>query len=482
MRAVLYLRLSEQDDASTGIARQEADLRARAEREGWTVARVLVDDGISGRRSRANADAALAMLTDREADVLAVWKFDRWSRQGLGALARLVEVLDERPGALFVADRDGLVSSQPAWRIIASVLAEVARMEAENTSARVSSSIAALRSDRRFAGGTVPFGYTTAPNPDGPGRVLVVHEAEAAVLREAIDRALSGEPLWTVCRDFNARGIPAPRSPYRRLERAGEPLDEADTGVWRVQSLTRTLTSSHLLGRVTHRGELLRGESGLPLTVWEPLTSSETLSRLRSLLLPPEAPSRPRRRRSRPLSGLIRCSVCGSPLYVRTSNGYPLYGCPSSVNGALCPSPRIQARSLESYVIAEARSRLSDFRLSETVVVAGDPSALLDVEEALRHASAALLQDGADVPALVARIDTLKTRRASLRESTGPRTLHALREGPLWCDAFDEATSDDRRRDLLGVAIDEVRISPALRRTNTLDPARVEILWRQDLA
>ena len=153
MRAVLYLRLSSSDDASTSIRRQEADLRLRAEREGWDVAAVLVDDGISGGKARANADEALAMLRDGRADVLAVWKFDRWSRQGLGALAALIDVLDARPDALFVADRDGLSSSQPAWRIIASVLAEVARMERENTRARVLSSLAHLRTSGRYAGG-----------------------------------------------------------------------------------------------------------------------------------------------------------------------------------------------------------------------------------------------------------------------------------------------------------------------------------------
>lgn len=481
MRAVLYLRLSEQDDASTGIARQEADLRARAEREGWQVVRVLVDDGISGRRSRANADAALQMLADREADVLAVWKFDRWSRQGLGALSRLIEVLDERPGTLFIADRDGLSSEQPAWRIIASVLAEVARMEVENTQARVRSSIEALRKARRFAGGTVPFGYTTAEQPDGPGRVLVADPEEALVVEEAAERLLGGEALWAVCADFNARGIPAPRSEFRRLKRAGKETDDASRGVWRVQSLRRTMTSSHLLGRVTHRGEILRDDRGLPLTVWEPLLTPETLSRLRADLLPPAGPVRPREARSRPLSGLLHCASCGSRLYVRTSNGRPLYGCPSSRNGAVCPSPRVQAESLERYVESEARARLFDFRLSETVIVSGDPSALIDVEESLQAASAALLKDDADVPAILARIEALKARRATLRDSTGPKTLHTLREGPLWTDAYDAATDDDRRRELLSVGIERVLLSPMRRRTNVLDPERVEIRWREDL-
>ncbi|MGC5166454.1 recombinase family protein [Luteimicrobium sp. DT211] len=85
------------------MSRQEDDLRALAAREGWVVVRVLVDDGISGRLARANATEAVTMLADGRADVLAVWKFDRFTRQGLGALAELMDALGSRPGTLFVA-------------------------------------------------------------------------------------------------------------------------------------------------------------------------------------------------------------------------------------------------------------------------------------------------------------------------------------------------------------------------------------------
>src|SRR5664279_2652107 len=95
-RCVLYLRLSESDEVSTSIARQETDLRQRAEREGWTVVKVLVDEGLSGGKRRDNGDLALGLLDSGQADVLIVWKFDRWSRMGLTAVADLIEVLDRR--------------------------------------------------------------------------------------------------------------------------------------------------------------------------------------------------------------------------------------------------------------------------------------------------------------------------------------------------------------------------------------------------
>ena len=100
MRAVLYMRLSKTTEESTSIERQRRDLEALCEREGWSVVAELEDDGISGGKRRARADEALAMLRDGRADVLCVWKLDRWSRQGLSAIADLVDVLDER--GLFV--------------------------------------------------------------------------------------------------------------------------------------------------------------------------------------------------------------------------------------------------------------------------------------------------------------------------------------------------------------------------------------------
>src|SRR5690242_17335288 len=102
-RAVLYLRLSELTDGSTSIVKQRDDLRALAEREGWDVVAEFVDEGISGRKSRVNAYEALSMIRNQRADVLVVWKFDRWSRQGLPALAALIETLDMRDDAVFVA-------------------------------------------------------------------------------------------------------------------------------------------------------------------------------------------------------------------------------------------------------------------------------------------------------------------------------------------------------------------------------------------
>ncbi len=400
-RAVLYLRLSESDDASTSIARQETDLRARCDREGWEVVAVLTDDGISGGKRRAKADEALAMLGDARADVLLVWKFDRWSRQGLRAVADLSAVLDARPTALFVADRDGVSSSQPAWRIIAAVLSEVARTERENTSTRVTSSVAALRRGGRFSGGNVPYGYSAAPNPQGPGRVLVICDEEAAVVREAAERVLAGTSIYRVVTDLNATAVPTRRG-----------------GQWSVQALRQVLTADAILGRVTHRDELLRDADGMPATVWEPVLDLETVHRLRALTDTPKPNTAIRRRKenARLLSGLAACGECGAPLYVRTSGrAIVTYACSTRSNGKTCPGLAVTSKRLEEYVVATFLDRHGDAEYLTRLEATREETDLAEVERAIAETTAAMQEDDADEQALVSRLKSLKAVRAEVR-------------------------------------------------------------------
>lgn len=461
-RAVLYLRLSQSDDASTSIARQEADLRLRADREGWDVCEVLIDDGFSGAYARANADRALAMLRDGTAEVLVVWKFDRWSRQGLGAVAALIEALDSNPRALFVADRDGLSSAQPTWRIIASVLAEVARMERENTAARVTSSVAALRRGGRFAGGMVPFGYAAAANPGGSGRVLVVDTAEASIVRSAASRVLAGETLYSVVCDLNDRSIPTRRR-----------------ATWSIQALRQILTADPIVGRVIHRGEVLRGENGLPVQVWEPVLDMSLWHRLRALLGHGKAPGQhpPRRRRSRLLSGVATCALCGSPLYVKHNGaGHTAYACTQRSNGRPCRGVSVAADLLDEYVAAQFLDAVGDldvFACREEV--ATSETDVAEVERAISETLAAMGKDDADIAGLAARLAVLKDRRADLRGRPAETKVSLVRTGLTYAETWSAAEQAERC-DILSANIAVLAIAKGERGRRGLDASRVTLI------
>ncbi|WBQ03776.1 recombinase family protein [Kribbella sp. CA-293567] len=437
--ADLYLRLSESDDASTSIARQEADLRLLCEREGWTVGEVLIDDGLSGGYTRAKAVEALERLRTGQSHVLAVWKFDRWSRQGLTALAALIEALDESKTGLFVAERDGLRSSQPAWRIIASVLAEVARMERENIQTRVRSSIAALKKGGRFSGGTLAYGYESAKDPNSAGRVLVLSPSESAIVREAASRVLRGESVYRITTDFNTRGVPTRRAKH-----------------WTVTALRQILVSDAIVGRVTHDGELLRGPDGLPVEVWPPVLDLETWHRLRARLDAdkPGSERTQRRRRARLLSGIVKCGGCGRPLYVKyNGQGQTSYGCSARNNGQPCPGVAIVADQLEEYVTGRFLSAVGHLEVFERVEELPDIAALADVEQAISATAAKMADDDADVVTLAAQLANLKVRRTELKSRPAERVVKLVGKGFTFAEYWEAANDVGLRNALLAANI-----------------------------
>ena len=50
MLVAIYVRISQENPDGYSLADQEQRCRAHAEAQGWTVVRVYVDDGVSGRR------------------------------------------------------------------------------------------------------------------------------------------------------------------------------------------------------------------------------------------------------------------------------------------------------------------------------------------------------------------------------------------------------------------------------------------------
>ncbi|WP_407317596.1 recombinase family protein [Isoptericola halotolerans] len=467
-RAVLYTRLSVQgDETSTSISRQEDDLRALAAREGWVVVRVLVDEGVSGRQARANADEAVEMLVEGRADVLAVWEFDRFTRQGLGALAGLMDTLEARPGAQFVALQDGLRSDSTAWRMVAGMLAEVAWMESDNISLRVKSDRAARLRAGLWGGGRIPYGYRPVEVPRG--KRLVQEPQEAAVVREIRDQLLDEVSPWIVAGDLTERGVPSPNSAARRALIAGRQAEGLNTGSWGHTVIVRMLTGDPLLGRQQERGETVRNSRGEPVLVSKPILEQRESDALRAMF-PWALSSGGRKKRSpRLLTGLVRCSECGARFYTRTHKARNAvdYQHPMPVReGGKCPgATSVRARDLEDAVVSQfldavGRNPHAVERLVETGESEG---ALVEVEAALTAASAALLaadSDGAEAAAL-SRISALKTERARLRKTPARSVRRELvPTGRTVAEEYSLAPTDDDRRSLIGGWLEAVEPRP----------------------
>lgn len=493
-RALLYLRLSSVTEDSTSIARQEADLRAHATRQGWDVVDVLVDEGISGRKARAKATEAVRRLADDEADVLAVWKLDRFTRQGWDGLGELSRALAAREAAgrpaLFAALQDGLTSDQAAFRLIAGVLSEVARSEAENAAKRVKNSIQYRRTvTHKVASGSAPFGYRSVPAPDGVGRVLVLDADEVPIVRDVAERLAEGvESVASILRDLQGGDVPTGRSAARRERQRGGDWEELERGRWTATAIRRIWTSDALLGRQRHGGDVVRGGDGLPLQVWPPLLDVATLEAVRrrfGLARVNNVDREPRHRASRLLSGVAYCGDCGGKMYVNSSKDGRRAGYRCTAGGntpTVCRNPRMNAEDLERIVsgavlsVAGAWPEVEEVRVSSSQAT---EAALAEVEVAIREATAALVEDGADGPALLHHIETLKSRRTELKALPRTTGVEYRATGRTLAEAWDAEEDVARRRMVLLRAIDSVEVIPTTPegRYCTPNEDRVVIRW-----
>lgn len=147
VRVVLYARVStvEQAESGAGLAAQEAALRADAARRGWDVVAHLTDAGVSGKSlsGRPALAEALRMVSDDEADALAVAKLDRLSRSLLD-FASLMARAQAEQWALVALDLS-VDTTTPGGRLVANVMASVAEWERETIAARTRDGLAAKR-------------------------------------------------------------------------------------------------------------------------------------------------------------------------------------------------------------------------------------------------------------------------------------------------------------------------------------------------
>ena len=443
LRAVTYARISVEHDESTSLVRQRDQMRAWCQGEGVDIVAELVDPGMSGGKARQRQADALAMLRDGAADVLVVAALDRWSRQGVGAVADLDVVLTEREKtstpALFVALRDGLRSDATAWRLVASVLSEVARAERENTSARTVASLDRLAKDRRWRGGTVPYGYRAEPVPpaEGVGWRLVVDDdgpgSPAAVMRDIAARVLSGQGVWRVARALNTEGIPS-----------------ATGGQWTAAHIRERLTSPRMVGQSIHRGAVVREEDGRPAVFWPPVLDVETWERLRVVLgadLDAVERAKTRRRRAaRLLSGVVLCRSCMRPLYVGAGGGRaPTYQCETQRRGlTTCQTwTSIHAERTEEAVAARFLDRYGDGPAYERVVIAAEDSGLAEITRAIAATTADLAREA--TPEAFARLQGLQARRDDLARVPNVRRVELRPTGQTVAERWEEGDLERRR-------------------------------------
>ena len=452
-RAAIYARISsDRVGAGLGVARQTEDCEKLAKQLGLRVVATYQDNDISAYRAkvRPGYDQLLRDLQWGAVDAVITWHVDRLTRRP-AELERLITALSERPVHTVTS---GIIDlATPAGRLNARIAGAVSAHESDHKSARVKRAMK-QRAEAGLpghGGGRRAYGYLDDR--------VTINEPEAALLREAAERSLSGETMGAIIRDWNRRGH----------------LTVTNTQ-WRASTLRATLTGMHLAGIREYDGQLIEG-------TWPAILTRETVERLRAVIRDP-ARARPKGITARKylLPGFLVCGVdgCGRKLRSRprgTDRGY------------VCERTHlsIQAASLETLVMEYVFAALDGPGLASWVArTKGDDTRASDLQAAIDTDRARIADLAAEKDDGLIDDGEYRTRRARLQDRitermadlAGLTASEALALVPVDGDLRGawEGWSLDRRRALLSAVIEDIVVAPARRGVPRFDPGRIDDL------
>jgi DNA invertase Pin-like site-specific DNA recombinase len=195
IRAILYIRVStdEQADHGVSLAAQEAKLRAYCELRGLDVAAVVIDAGVSAGKplaSREGGKRVLDLVQRKQVQAVVAYKLDRLFRNCADCLMT-TEQWDKKSVALHLVDLGGqtLDTSSAMGRFFLTVMAGAAELERGLVIERTTAAMAHKKAIGQRVG-DIPYGYELADD----GITLLPHEGEQALIdavREARRRGLA---------------------------------------------------------------------------------------------------------------------------------------------------------------------------------------------------------------------------------------------------------------------------------------------------
>ncbi len=226
MISAIYARKSTEQtgvaDEEKSVARQIAHARAFAGARGWIVddAHVYQDDGVSGAEfaNRPGLVRLLSALDQRRRSapfqVLIISDLDRLGREQLetGYVLKQIATAGVRVFS-YLEDREIALDS-PVATFMMQVQAFGATLEREKARQRTYDAMLRKAKAGQVTGGKV-FGYDNVPADTG-GKVRVVVDDQAAIIREIFERCARGQGLRAIAHALNAAGAPCPRAQQER--------------------------------------------------------------------------------------------------------------------------------------------------------------------------------------------------------------------------------------------------------------------------
>lgn len=458
-RAAIYTRVSlDRTGAGRSVDEQEAECRQWVDREGWNLTEVYSDNDRSASRyshkDRPDWHRVTDALADGRIDVLVVWEISRATRDRL-VWATLVEACMDRSVRLCIGGKVyDLDDPDDAFTL--DLTSSLSVRESSVTRKRVQRSMAASAAKGR-PHGRLAYGYRRVYD-DANGQLVeqVIDQEQAAVIREAARRVLSGETPYAVAQDYNRRGIPTPRNGKG----------------WDLTQVKRLCTNPAYVAKRVHKGKVV-GDAA-----WPPILDDATFYALETKLTDPKRRTQRGSAVRHLLSGIATCGVCGGRIRVQKNRGFLAYLCIDGFHVSR------KEDDVDAFIEAVTVARLSQPDVLELLAGDDDGDKEASAEAAEKRARLNGFYDAAAAgevtPAALARIEARLLPEIEAAE----KRARAVAAAPVVADNAGPDAADrwgalpiTVRREIID-AMMTVEILPAGRGRRVFDPSSVRIVWK----
>ncbi|RXI40144.1 recombinase family protein [Clostridium tetani] len=316
MKCVLYPRVStEMQVDGFSLDGQRTSLKRFADREEMVVVDIYEDAGKSGK-SIEGRPAFKKMLSDIEnglqIDYILVYKLSRFGRNAADILNSLEFV--QSYGVNLICIEEGIDSSQTSGKLLISVLSAVAEIERENIIEQTMNGRKEKARQGGWNGGFAPYGYYLKD------KMLFIQEEESEAIRLIYDKfANTNIGYGGVAQYLNLQGI-------EKIQRQNGILKE-----WSGSFVRQILDNPIYCGKIAfgrRTREKVKGTKNEYRQTWqedyiladgqhEAIIAEELWNKVREKRKATgiKQPSKVGKDRVHLLSGILKCPVCGSPMY-----------------------------------------------------------------------------------------------------------------------------------------------------------------------
>lgn len=358
----IYCRLSIEDkdklknDDSQSIQNQKSMLRDYCKDRDWEIYDIYCDDGYSGiDRSRPDFNRLLYDCEAGKINIVLCKDQSRFSRDTI-VIEQYINDKFLEWGIRFIGVADNADTDSESYGTMRLFTSAYNEMYVKDISSKIRRTLAYKREQGQFIGSFAPYGYSIDPDDK---HHLVVDEETALVVKMIFDMYVSGEGYRSIVQKLNDDGIVSPAE-YKRQKGSKYINSNADSsnskGLWTQSTIAVILrnemyTGALVQGKSHHISYKNKKRKKVEQADWvripdthEAIIDTDTWSRTQERLNS-HARVGKRSQELSPLSGKVKCAVCGRPMkrniYYNKAKTIKYYGlqCATYKTGAMnCPN------------------------------------------------------------------------------------------------------------------------------------------------